>query len=48
MTKTEAMLIQKEIEAVLKRKNVHYRIEYVKQPGLKFINMEVSIKITEK
>ena len=48
MTKTEAILIKKKIEAYLKRKNVHYKIEYVKQPELKFINVEFSIKITEK
>jgi len=47
MTASEAISIQKEIERVLKQNAVHHKIEYVKNPNLKFINIEVSIKITE-
>lgn len=47
MTRKEAITVQKEIEEVLKKKGLHYKIEYVRNPSLKFINLEVSIKITK-
>jgi hypothetical protein len=46
MTRVQAIDAQKEIEAVLKKHQLHYKVEYVRQPDLKFINLEVSIKIT--
>jgi len=47
MKATEAILTQKELETILKRNDIHYKVQYVRNPKLKFINMEVSIKITK-
>lgn len=47
MTRDKAISIQKEIEAILKKNDLHYEVNYVRKPSLKFINLEVSIKITK-
>ena len=47
MTRTQAIAVQNEIEAILKKNGLHYKVEYVRNPTLKFINVEVSIKITK-
>jgi len=48
MTADNAIKIQKEIENILTKNNIHYKVEYVNSPMLKFINITVSIKVTEK
>lgn len=48
MTRTEAIKTQKEIEGVLKKNNLHYNIEYVRNPSLKFINLTISIKVSKE
>jgi len=48
MTRTEAIAVQKEIEKILIRNNAHYKVEYVRSPSLKFVNMEISIKVTKE
>lgn len=47
MTSTRAIEIQKQIETILNDNDVHYKIEYVRSPNLKFINVGASIKITK-
>ena len=47
MTRTQAITVQKEIEEILKKNRLHYKVEYVRCPSLKFINLEVSIKIVK-
>jgi len=49
MTRTQAIAIQKEVQAILKKNGLHSKIEYVRSPDLKFINIrEISIKVTDK
>lgn len=47
MTESQAVKIQEQIENLLVRNGVHYKIEYVRTSELKFINFNISIKITE-
>jgi len=46
--KTEAIKIQKEIMDILAKNAIHNKVEYVRSPDLKFINLEASIKITKE
>ena len=48
MTLEKAVKIQKEIQAILEKNDIYHKIEYVQNPSLKFINMEVSIKVTKE
>lgn len=34
MSRTQAIAVQKEIEAVLKKSGLHYKVEYVRNPNL--------------
>lgn len=47
MTKQQAFEIQRQVEAILKNNGIHFKIELVRSPDLKFINIEASIKITK-
>lgn len=47
MTRPEAVKVQKQIESILNANNIHYTIEYVSSPNLKFINIGAAIKITK-
>ena len=46
-TRTKAIEIQKEIENILKKNSLHYNVNYVRNPSLKFINIEISIKVKQ-
>lgn len=46
MTKTKAENIQLQIEEILKSNDIHYKTEIVRSPNLKFINIMISIKVT--
>jgi len=48
MTLEKAKALQEVIERILKKDDVHYKVELVRSPALKFINMEISIKITKE
>ena len=48
MTKDKAVELQKRIQDILEKNDIHHKIEYVQSPRLKFINMEISIKITKE
>ena len=47
MTQDKALVVQKEIETILREHGIHYKVEHVRTEELKFINLEVSIKITK-
>jgi len=47
MTADNAKKIQKEIENILIKDNIHYKVEHVNSPLLKFINLSISIKISK-
>jgi len=44
MTSAVAIKIQQEIETILTKNNIHYKVEMVNSPELKFINLNISIK----
>ena len=46
MNRTDAIAVQKEIEALLKKNSLHYNVKYVRNPSLRFIDIEISIKVT--
>ena len=48
MTLEKAKALQEAIERILKKDDIHYKAEYVRSPNLKFINTEISIKITKE
>ena len=48
MTTDNAIKIQKEIENILTSNNIHYKVELVRSPELKFVNITISIKITKE
>ena len=53
MKESEALSIEQEIIKVLQShakcgKEIHSKSQYVRQPKLKFINMEISIKVTKE
>ena len=48
MTADKAKALQEAIERILQKEDVHYKVEHVKQPELKFVNLEVSIKVTKE
>lgn len=46
MSLPEADMVVMEIESLLKKHNIHYRVERVMCPDLRFINFsEISIKV---
>jgi len=48
MKDAQAKAIQKEIEDILERYDIHFKTENVCSPKLKFINITISIKITKE
>ena len=48
MTTDNAIKIQKEIENILTNNDIHYKVELVRSPELKFVNIAISIKITKE
>ena len=48
MTAEDAIKIQKEIENILTKNNIHYKVELVRRSILKFINIAISIKVTKE
>lgn len=48
MTEPEAVSLQEKIEGMLQPNETHYRTEKVRSPNLKFININISIKVTKE
>lgn len=47
MNRSEALALQKELKDFLYKRGIHFKIEHVCKPDLRFINFsEISIKIT--
>jgi len=48
MKRTEAINLEKTISKILRDQGIHTKVEYVRTPDLRFINMEISIKVTKE
>jgi len=45
MDKNQAETVSRQIEDLLKKNEIHYKIQIVRSPNVRFINLEISIKV---
>jgi len=48
MKRTDAIELEKTISKILSAHGIHTKVQYVRTPDLRFINMEISIKVTKE